>query len=44
MMADTGFLESIQMTARQLIEKYPGLTGLDVLQKNIETVEGELLV
>ncbi len=44
MMADTAFLESIQRTARGLLEKYPGLTGLDVLQKNIETVEGELLV
>lgn len=44
MMADTAFLESIQRTARMLLEKYPGLTGLDVLQKNIETVEGELLV
>ena len=44
MMADTKFLELIQSTARHLLEKYPGLTGLDVLQKHIKTVEGELMV
>ena len=44
MMADTKFLELIQLTAISLLEKYPGLVGLDVLQSQVKAVEGELLV
>jgi ATP-dependent DNA helicase RecG len=44
MMSDTKFLEMIQQTAISLLEKYPWLEWLDVLQGQIKQVEGELLV
>lgn len=44
MMSDTKFLELIQQTAISLLEKYPWLAWLDVLQSQVKSVEGELLV
>ncbi len=44
MMADTKFLEMIQQTAILLLEKYPWLAWLEVLQDQLKSIEGELLV
>ena len=44
MMSDTKFLELIQQTAISLLEKYPWLVGLEVLQSQVKSIEGELLV
>lgn len=44
MMADTKFLEHIQQAAMTIIEKYPWLTWLDVLQRKMDDIDSELLV
>ncbi len=44
MMADTWFLERIQHTAQSLLEQYPWLEWLDLLQSYTQQVDGDLLV
>jgi hypothetical protein len=43
-LSDIGFLEKVQQAAYYLLENYPNLEGLDLLKKQLEEKDKNLLV
>jgi RecG-like helicase len=43
-LSDVKFLEKVQQAAKWLLERYPGLDGLDELKKMLESQDKNLLV